>query len=74
MDKLLDLVGANLIWGFIMLIILGVNTQMNDYSFENLNTSITQMDAVELTKIIEYDFHKAGSLIAGNKVIIADSN
>lgn len=74
MDKIIDILGANIIWGFIMLIMLNVNSQISEYSFANLNTSITQMDAVELTKIIEFDFQKAGNLISGNKVAIADSN
>ena len=74
MEKILDLVGANIIWGFILLMIIGVNSQMNDYSFENINTSVTQLDAIDLTKIIEYDFRKAGMLISGDKISIADSN
>ena len=74
MDKLLDLIGANIIWGFLLLIIINVNSQMNDYSFESINTSVTQMDAVELTRIIELDFQKAGTLISGDKISIADSN
>lgn len=74
MGKLLDLVGANIIWGFLLLIMINVNSQMNDFSFESLNTSITQMDAVELTRIIEFDFQKVGNLISGDVISIADSN
>ena len=74
MDRLLDIIGATVLWSFIMLIIIGVNARMNDYSFESLNTTITQMDAVEITRIIEFDFPKAGNLITGDKVMLADSN
>jgi len=74
MEKLLDIVGASILWSFVLLIMIQVNSQMNDYSFQSLNNSVTQMDAVELGKIIEHDFPKAGNLISGDKVIIADSN
>jgi nucleoside diphosphate kinase len=74
MDKILDIVGASVIWGLMMLIMIGVNSQINDHSFENLNTTITQMDAIELSEIIEFDFKKAGSHISGDKICIADSD
>jgi hypothetical protein len=74
MEKLLDIVGASILWSFVLLIMIQVNSQMNDYSFESINNSVTQMDAVELSKIIEYDFPKAGALINGDKIIKADSN
>lgn len=74
MDKLLDIIGATVLWSFIILIMLRVNTQMNNNSFENLNTSITQKEAIELGKIIEFDFPKAGDIISGDKIIVADSS
>lgn len=74
MDKLLDILGATVLWSFIILILLRVNIQMTDNSFENLNTSITQMNAIELGKIFEFDFPNAGHLITGNKIITADSS
>ena len=73
MDRILDVVGATVLWSFVMLIMIGVNSRMNDYSFESLNTALTQMDAIELTRIIEYDLPKAGNLITGDKVFVADS-
>lgn len=73
MDKLLDILGATVLWGFIILILLRVNAQMTENSFENLNTSITQMDAIELGKIIEFDITKVGDIIEGDKIISADS-
>lgn len=74
MDKMLDIVGASILWGFLLLIMIGVNARINSHSFDSLNTAITQMDGVELTRIIEFDFANIGDLVTGDIIIKADSN
>jgi len=74
MDRLIDIIGATVLWSFIVLIMLRVNAQISDNAFETLNTSIAQMEAIDLGSIVEFDFRKVGDLITGDKIIIADSN
>ncbi len=62
MDRLIDIIGATVLWSFIVLIMLRVNAQINDNAFETLNTSIAQMEAIDLGSIIEFDFKKIGNL------------
>lgn len=74
MDKMLDIIGATVLWSFLLLIMIRVNAQINSHSFNSLNTAVTQMNGVELTRILEYDLVKVGDLVTGDIVTIADSN
>ena len=73
MSYLLDVLGATAIGGFVILLILEINIQMNSANNEMILTTYTQVSAVATSEIIRYDFYKIGYRITGDKIILADS-
>lgn len=75
MNQLLDIMGATIVGGFIMLMIANSNISISQFSDEILLSTVTEFDAVESFEIIEFDFYKIGYGISGsNKIVKADSN
>jgi hypothetical protein len=74
MFKLIDIIGATVIGGFISLILVTTSTQITSYTNELFSNTIVQYEAVEIAKIFENDLHKIGYNVPGNKIDIADSN
>jgi hypothetical protein len=74
MGQLLELLGASIIGGFIMLIALTLNMQISDSAREIFQSTYNQRSAITASQVIEYDFYKAGYGVTSEKVIHADSN
>ncbi|MFA7227558.1 MAG: hypothetical protein WC061_00870 [Melioribacteraceae bacterium] len=74
MGQLLELIGASVIGGMIMLIGLSLNFQINESSREIFQNTYTQRSAITAGQILEYDFYKAGYRTTGAKLIQADSS
>ena len=74
MGQLLELLGASIIGGFIMLIGLALNMQISDSSREIFQSTYNQRSAITASQVIEYDLYKAGYGVTGEKVMQADSN
>jgi hypothetical protein len=74
MFKLIDIIGATVIGGFISLILVTTNSQITSYTNELFSNTIVQYEAVEIAKIFENDLHKIGYNVPGNKITIAESN
>ena len=74
MGQLLDILGATIIGGFVLLMIVSSNLDISEYSTELLISTITQSDAVECVNIIEFDLYKIGYGVDGKKIVTADSN
>jgi hypothetical protein len=60
MSSMLDLVGSFIIGGLLMIMILNVNSNFNDMSFEDRLELIVQENMAELVSEIEVDFRKIG--------------
>ena len=74
MAYLLDIIGAAILGGIVILMVIGINLQFTTTSSETFNSTLTQRDAVVSSQILEYDFYKVGYRISGEKIAIADSN
>jgi len=74
MGQLLELLGASIIGGFIMLIGLALNMQISDSSREIFQSTYNQRSAITASQVIEYDLYKAGYAATGEKITQADSN
>ncbi|HTK82179.1 MAG TPA: hypothetical protein VL633_07810 [Bacteroidota bacterium] len=74
MSSLLNITGAVVIGGLIMLSILGRAINLNQTSIEKTTTLTMQTNAVTAARILEYDFVKAGYKVPkGTAVTAADS-
>ena len=75
MNQILDILGATVIGGFILLMISSSNIRISDFSDEILLSTVTEMDAVESLEIIDFDIYKIGYGVSNNiKIVHADSN
>ncbi len=74
MASLLDVLGATVIAGFIILMIIQLNSRMVTSSMDMLSGTITQSDAALSASILEHYMYKIGHRATSNKISIADSN
>lgn len=74
MNIWLDIVGATIISGIIILVIITLNSNIGTSSKAIFSSNISQSIAAEAGKNIEHDFYKIGYRVAGEKISIADSN
>lgn len=73
MATMLDLVGSVMLFGILILTIGRVQTNLNTAMYENTFTLITQRNAVELARQIEFDIPKIGYHATTEKIKSADS-
>lgn len=74
MWSILDTLGASLIGGMVLLLVISINLQMNSLSTEIIENNIVQSNLTSSTEDIKYDFYKIGYKVSGSKISIADSN
>lgn len=74
MWSILDTLGASLIGGMVLLLIISINLQMNSLSTEIVENNIVQSNLTSSTEDIKYDFYKVGYKVTGSKIGTADSN
>ncbi len=70
---LVDMITATIIFGVLALTVACVQANINLTMYENQYNVVTQTNAVELARQIEWDFTKIGYHISGQKVFAADS-
>ncbi len=70
MSVILDVFFAAIIAGIIFLAILGLDTNLNQASYNNTFSLITQSNAVALARMIEYDFVKMGNNVPYQQAIL----
>lgn len=73
MNYLLDIIFASFIGGFIILMIIKLSTDISASSYEMQSHQISQENAIETVKVLEFDLYKVGYKVAGEKIKIADS-
>lgn len=74
MSTMLDIVGALVLFGVLIVTIARVQSNLNQASFQNSFSVITQRNATELARQIEYDFTKIGFKIPVQRILHADTN
>lgn len=73
MNSLIGTLGATIISGYIILMMIHFNENVSSANFEILNSNISQEDAIETGKILEFDLYKIGFKATGEKIQLADS-
>jgi len=73
-SSLLDVLGATIISGLIIFMLMQLNMRMVTTSTDMLSSTITQSESAVSAQIIEYYIYKIGHKATSNKISIADSN
>ena len=76
MPTMIDIIGATILAGMVMLIIVGVTANLNQTLYMSTFSLNVQTSAIALARIIEHDFYKMGYDISKSSPVIlqADSN
>ena len=76
MAIMLDYIASALIFGVLAFSIARIQININASMYQNTHNVITQSNAVELARQIEYDFLKMGFKVptASQKIFVADTN
>lgn len=74
MQQIIEILGANVIGGLIMLIGLNLNIQINSAVRNIFENTYQIRSAVTSFEVIDYDVSKAGNNVTGEKIVQADSN
>ena len=71
---MMDIIGSTFILGILILAVVAVNVNVSEWTFESTSTLNAQMNAVEVARLIEWDFLKIGYAVdSGDKISLADS-
>lgn len=73
MSNMLDIVGSVVLFGILIITIGRVQTNLNTAMYANSFTQITQHNAVELARQLEFDFTRIGFRTPTEKIKLADS-
>ena len=74
MGQWIRLMGSTIIAGYIIFIILNLNSTMSSTTSRYYQNSMNQRNALTIGQTVEYDFYKMGYNISGNKILQADSS
>ncbi len=74
MSVMLDVIGAALLVGMLMLTILNVNVNMTLETFKSASEFHTQTELIQLARIIEFDLYKMGYGVAKPCIVSADTS
>ena len=73
MSSMIDMVGAAILFGVLILAVGRVQGNLNQTMAQNTFNLNTQSEAVSLARLIEYEVSKAGYGVTGSKISTADS-
>ncbi|MBI4417784.1 MAG: hypothetical protein HY563_03340 [Ignavibacteriales bacterium] len=73
MSNMLDMVGSVVLFGILVITIGRVQTNLNTAMYANSFTQITQHNAVEFARQLEFDMTRIGFRTPTNKITLADS-
>ncbi len=68
---MLDFIASAMIFGVLVLSVARVQTNINATLYQNTFTVVTQQNAVELARQIEFDFLKIGHHVLGQRIFYA---
>lgn len=60
MTVMMDIVGAAVLAGMVMLTIMGININMSSETYQGLTVLNLQTQSIQLSRIMEFDIYKAG--------------
>lgn len=73
MSSLIDMVGAAILFGVLILAVGRIQGNLNSTLYQNTFNLNTQSEAVLLAREFEYELAKAGYGVTGSKISVADS-
>jgi hypothetical protein len=73
MSSIIDMVGAAILFGVLILTVARIQGNLNATMYQNTFNVNTQGEAVFLARVIEHDLTKAGYGVTGQKMYVADS-
>lgn len=73
MSSVIDMIGAAILFGVLILAIGRIQGNLNSTLYQNTFNLNTQSEAVQLARQFEYELAKAGYGVTGTKISVADS-
>ncbi|MBI1806957.1 MAG: hypothetical protein HYR76_07900 [Ignavibacteria bacterium] len=79
MSIMMDIVGALVVFGMLLMTVLNVNINISDENYKTLTEFKIQTETIQLGRILEFDFYKIGYNVpkdtsrTGEKIQIADT-
>ncbi len=73
MSSMIDMVGAAILFGVLILAVGRVQVNLNQTMAQNTFNLNTQSEAVYVARLIEYEVSKAGYGVTGSKISVADT-
>jgi len=74
MSTLIDIIGALVLFGIMIITIARVQSSLNEAVYQNSFSVVTQRNATELARQVEFDFAKIGYRVATNRILAADTH
>ncbi len=74
MNVLLDIIGAVIILGLVILTVTTMNINLTKQSYKTNNTVQLQFEAIQLARIMEFDIYKTGYRVPKQKILVADTS
>ncbi|TAK63838.1 MAG: hypothetical protein EPO24_03790 [Bacteroidetes bacterium] len=74
MNVMFDLIGSVIVLGIVVLIVLTMNINLTSMSYQTNNTMQIQFQAIQLSRIMEFDMYKIGYRVVNKKILKADSS
>jgi len=74
MSVMLDVIGAALLVGMLMLTILNVNMNMTMETYKSASEFHTQTEMIQLARIMEFDIYKMGYAVTKPAIVSADTS
>ncbi len=63
MSVMLDIIGASVIVGMVIIMIMNVNINLTDENYKGIVELNTQTQTIQLARIIEFDYYKIGYMV-----------
>lgn len=74
MSSMIDMVGAAILFGVLILAVGRVQVSLNQTMAQNTFNLNTQSEAIYVARLIEYEVSKAGYGVTGSKISVADDH
>lgn len=74
MAVMMDIIGAAVLVGMLMLTVMNININMNSETYRTATEFHTQTEMIQLARIFEFDVYKAGFNVVKPAIVAADTS
>jgi hypothetical protein len=74
MSIMMDIIGAAVLVGMLMLTVMNININMNSETYRTASEFHTQTELIQLARIFEFDLYKIGYNVAKPAIVAADTS